>query len=44
MSNNLLSYGKITDNNTIVSKGDQSKIFDKLGKPTTVVHKTENKI
>ena len=44
MSNNLISYGKITDNNTIVSKGDQSEIFDKFGKLITVVYKTENKI
>ena len=44
MSNNLIGYGKISDNNTIVSEGDQSKIFDKFSKLTTVVHRTENKI
>ena len=37
MSNSLISYGKITDNNTNAPKGDQSKIFDKFGKLTTVV-------
>ena len=32
MSNNLISFGKLTDNNTIISKGDIAKIMDEKNK------------
>ena len=42
MSNNLISYGKMTDNSTIISKGNESRIFNEFGYLTTIVYKENN--
>lgn len=39
MKSNLISYSKITENNTIVSKGKITKIIDNYGKVTAVAVK-----
>lgn len=39
MHTNLISYGKITENNTIISKGKMTKIIDNFGNTTAVAWK-----
>ena len=43
MSTNLISFGKLTDNNTIISKGNIAKIIDKNNELIAVAYK-ENRI
>ena len=42
MSSNLISYGKITDNSTIISKGNELRILYEFGNLTTIVYKENN--
>ena len=39
MNTNSISFGKLTDNNTIISKGDIAKIMDKKNKLIAVAYK-----
>ena len=39
MKSNLISYSKVTENNTIVSKGKMSKIIDYKGNTTAIALK-----
>ena len=39
MNTNLISFGKLTDNNTIISKGDIANIMDKKNKLIAVAYK-----
>ena len=39
MHTNLISYGKIMENNTIISKGKMTKIIDNFGNTTAVAWK-----
>ena len=43
MNTNLISFGKLTDNNTIISKGNKAEIVDKNNKLIAVAYK-ENRI
>lgn len=36
----MISFGKLTDNNMIISKGSVAKIIDKNNKLTAVAHET----
>ena len=39
MNTNLISFGKLTDNNTIISKGNKAEIIDKNNKLIAVAYK-----
>ena len=39
MNINLISFGKLTDNNTIISKGNKAEIIDKNNKLIAVAYK-----
>ena len=39
MNTNLISFGKLTDNNTIISKGNIAKIIDKNNELIAVAYK-----
>ena len=41
MSNNLISYEKITDNSTIISRGNESRTLNEFGNLTTIVYENE---
>ena len=39
MNTNLISFGKLTDNNTIISKGNMAKILEKNNELIAVAYK-----
>ena len=39
MNTNVISFGKLTDNNTIISKGNKAEIIDKNNKLIAVASK-----